>query len=270
MKKMGRYLIDAVYLILIVLPLLLIVLLALGHRWSYPALWPTEFNSLSIFIAQLASTEVLTSLGASLALAVGTIVLTLLIAYPIALALAYYQFPGKKWFNLMIYLPLIIPGIALLTNLDFVMIKLGLNGRYFGIIVVHSLFCLPYTIKLLSDNFNLVGPQYAQASQNLGATRWQTFWQVTLPLSKNGLQGAIMMTYIVSMTQYLATLLVGEGNYLTIAVRMFPFTQAGKYQLAAIYAIVFMLVTLLPLFLIDSWLTRQRRRQANDISVERD
>lgn len=79
-----------------------------------------------------------------------------------------------------------------------------------------------------------------------------------------------MMTYIVSMTQYLATLLVGEGNYLTIAVRMFPFTQAGKYQLAAIYAIVFMLVTLLPLFLIDSWLTRQRRRQANGISVERD
>ncbi|MFC6170415.1 ABC transporter permease [Loigolactobacillus jiayinensis] len=270
MRKIINSFIYVIWALIVLVPLALIVLLALSQRWAYPALWPTQFSSMATVLSLLTSTEVLSSLGASVALAVGTIGLTLLIAYPTAMALTYYQFPGKKWLNLLIYLPLIIPGIALLTNIDFVIIKLNLNGRYFGIIAVHSLFCLPYAIKLLSDNLKLVGPQYAAVSQNLGASHWQTFWQITVPLSKNGLQGAVMMTYIVSMTQYLATLLIGEGNYLTLSVRMFPFTQAGKYQLAAIYAIVFMLVTLVPLFLIDSWLAWQERSREAHVSIDRD
>jgi ABC-type spermidine/putrescine transport system, permease component II len=187
--------------------------------------------------------------------------LTTIIAYPTAMALAYYQFFGKKLLNILVYLPLIIPGIALLTNMDFVMIKFGLNGSFFGVLVVHSLFCLPYAIKLLVDNLSLYGDKYEIVSKNLGASRLQTFFAVTLPMSRTGLQGAVLMTYIVSMTQYLSTLLVGDGKFLTLSVRMFPFTQTGRYKIAAVYGITFLIVTIIPLYLIDRFLINRKRRQ---------
>ncbi|WP_125982265.1 ABC transporter permease [Loigolactobacillus iwatensis] len=260
MKKLTKLAIFLIFSCFVFLPLLVIVLLAVGKSWNYPQLLPQQINFGSYFKLLFTNHELLTSLTASISLALGTIVLTISIAYPTAIVLAYYQFRGKKLLNILVYLPLIIPGIALLTNVDFMMIKLGLDGSFLGVISIHTLFCLPYAIKLLVDNLALLHNRYEVVSRNLGASGWQTFFQITLPLSKNGLQGAVMMTYIVSMTQYLATLLVGDGKYLTLSVRMFPFTQAGKYKIAAVYGVTFMLVTLIPLYLIDAWMSHQERR----------
>lgn len=260
MKKLSQLAVFFIFSFLVLLPLLVIALLAVGESWSYPHLLPQQINFISYFKLLLADQELLTSIVASISLALGTIALTISIAYPTAIALAYYQFRGKKLLNVLVYLPLIVPSIALLTNVDFMMIKFGLNGSFLGVISIHTLFCLPYAIKLLNDSLSLLHNRYEVVSRNLGASSWQTFFQVTLPLSKNGLQGAVMMTYIVSMTQYLTTLLVGDGKYLTLSVRMFPFTQAGKYKIAAIYGITFMLVTLIPLYLINTWMSHRERR----------
>lgn len=263
MKQRLRQGLFLIFMLLVILiPLLVIFLLAIGQQWQYPKLLPGEL-SVRYYVEQMTQNqELLSSLKASLLLALGTIGLTLVIAYPTAIALAYYEFPGRSLINVLVYLPLIIPSIALLTNVDFMMIKFGLNGTFFGVISVHTLFCLPYAIKLLMDNLSLVKQKYELVSQNLGAKGWQTLMHITLPLSKRGLQGALMMTYIVSMTQYLATLLVGSGNYLTLSVRMFPFTQAGKYQIAAVYGVTFMLITLIPLFILDTWVTRRHEGRA--------
>lgn len=260
--KVRQSLFLSFMILIILLPLLVIFLLAVGQQWQYPKLLPGQL-SWHVYWRQLTQNqELLQALGASLQLALGTIALTLVIAYPTAIALAYYDFPGRSLINVLVYLPLIIPSIALLTNVDFMMIKFGLTGTFLGVISVHTLFCLPYAIKLLMDNLALVKQKYEVVGQNLGAKGWQIFIHITLPLSKRGVQGALMMTYIVSMTQYLATLLVGSGNYLTLSVRMFPFTQTGKYQIAAVYGVTFMLVTLIPLFILDTWVTKRQPGRA--------
>ncbi|APX72177.1 ABC transporter permease subunit [Companilactobacillus allii] len=260
MKKSSRLFPFLLFVILVLMPLLVIVMLSVGRNWNYPQLLPRQI-SLSYFIELLFDNkELLDSLVTSIVLALGTIGLTVIIAYPTAIALGYYDFRGKKLLNILVYLPLIIPSTALLTNMDFVMIKFGLNGSYFGVISVHALFCLPYAIKLLVDNLSLINDRYEIVSRNMGASAIQTFFHITLPLSRSGLQGAVMMTYIVSMTQYLSTLLIGEGNYITLSVRMFPFTQDGKYQIAAIYGVIFMLFTLIPLYLIDFYISHSGRR----------
>lgn len=244
------------------MPLFVILMLAISKTWRYPSLWPKWVDWGYYFQFLVTNQEIQTSLWASLELAVGTVILTVLIAYPTAMALSYYEFKGKKLLNVLVYLPLIIPGITVLTNMDFIMIKYGLNGSFFGVVSVHTLFCLPYAIKLLYDNLILWKDKYEVASRNLGASAFQTFTKVTLPLNKNGLQGAVMMTYIVSMTQYLGTLLIGDGKYLTLSVRMFPYTTEGKYRIAAVYGITFMLVTLIPLYLLDAWITYKGRKLA--------
>ncbi|MQS88875.1 ABC transporter permease [Companilactobacillus mishanensis] len=259
MRRLNRYLIFVISLLVILMPLMVIIVLSAGTNWHYPDLWPQTFNMKYVFKMLFSNHELLSSLSSSITLAIGTVILTLVIAYPTAIALSYYDFKGKSFLNVLIYLPLIIPSIAVLTNMDFVMIKFGLEGSYFGVVAVHTLFALPYAIKLLVDNLSVLKNKYELASLNLGASSRQTFIHVTLPLSRLGLQGAVMMSYIISMTQYLGTLLIGNGNFLTLSVRMFPFTQSGKYQIAAIYAIMFMLVTLIPLYIIDVLITPRRK-----------
>lgn len=261
-KKITKLVVYLIFAVLILMPLFVIFMLAISKTWSYPSLWPKWVDWGYYFRFLFKSKEVQFSLISSLELAIGTVILTIVIAYPTAMALSYYDFKGKKLLNVLVYLPLIIPSIALLTNMDFIMIKYGLNGGFFGVVSVHTLFCLPYAIKLLYDNLILWKDKYEVASRNLGASPLQTFFKVTVPMNKNGLQGAVMMTYIVSMTQYLSTLLIGDGNYLTLSVRMFPFTTSGKYRMAAVYGITFMLVTLIPLYLIDIWVTHKGRKIA--------
>lgn len=260
MKKLLNYLCTITFCLMILIPILVIFLLAIGSSWNYPDLLPQKLEFKYLIQMLFTNSELIQSLIQSILLALGTIVLTLVIAYPTAILLAHYNFFGKKLINVLVYLPLIIPTIALLTNLDFVMIKFSLNGSFIGVVIAHTLFCLPYAIKLLMDNITQNGLGFESVSQNLGANCWQTFWHVTFPMNKSGLQGAILMTYVVSMTQYLATLLVGDGKFLTLSVRMFPFTAAGKYKIAAIYALTFLIVTLIPLFLIDKYIIRNRRR----------
>ncbi|WP_125712978.1 ABC transporter permease [Companilactobacillus kedongensis] len=261
-KKVLKLLVYLLFAVLVLMPLFVIFMLAISKTWNYPSLWPKWVDWGYYFRFLVTNTEIQSSLLASMELAVGTVVLTILIAYPTAMALSYYDFRGKKLLNILVYLPMIIPGIAVLTNMDFIMIKYGLNGSFFGVVSAHTLFCLPYAIKLLYDNLILWKDKYEVASRNLGATPLQTFFKVTIPLNKNGLQGAVMMSYIVSMTQYLGTLLIGDGNYITLSVRMFPFTTEGKYRIAAVYGITFMLVTLIPLYLIDIWVTHKGRKPA--------
>lgn len=260
MKNKEVNLIFGITSIFILLPLAIIIILASGKAWFYPNIIPQQINFGAYFRFLLTNQELISSLWESISLAFGTILLTLIIPYPTAIALSHYDFRGRKLLNLLIYLPLIIPSTALITNMDFMMIKYGINGSYFGVVSVHCMFCLPYAIKLLEDNLALYGDKYEGVSTNLGANWWQTFIRVTLPLSKNGLKGAILMTYIVSMTQYLATLMIGDGKYLTLSVRMFPFTQAGRYKIAAIYAITFLIVTIIPLYIIEKVLIFRRGR----------
>lgn len=260
MKNLLNNIWTFIFCALIVIPLIVIFLLAIGSSWNYPDILPQQLEFQNLIKMLFTNSELIHSLTQSILLSLGTIILTLAIAYPTAILLAHYDFFGKKVINLLVYLPLIIPSIALLTNLDFVMIKFSLNGSFVGVVIAHTLFCLPYAIKLLMDNFEQNGNAFESVSKNLGANNWQTFWNVTFPMSKSGLQGAILMTYVVSMTQYLATLLVGDGKFLTLSVRMFPFTTAGKYKIAAIYAFTFLIVTLIPLFLIDKYIIRNRRR----------
>lgn len=245
------------------LPAVVILCLALGRRWYAPHLLPQQWDWLAIFKFWQQDNTLWPAVKASLSLGVGTVGLTLLLAYPVALALVKYHTSLKGILNLLIYAPLIIPGIALTTSLDLTFIQLNLTGTWLGVVIVQTLFCLPYAIKLLVDNLAIYQVDYEAVAQNLTASRWQTFWHVTLPLSRDGLIGAVTMTMIVAMSQYLTTLLIGDGNYLTLAINMFPLIQGGRYQAAACYGVVFMATLLIPLGLFEWVLKRKVRRLAH-------
>ena len=158
------------------------------------------------FWATVTDAEVRASLGLTFYAAAWATLLALLTGVPLAYLLARYDFPGKRWVEGIINLPIVVPhtaaGIALLTVFGRqapVGRALGTVGLEFvddipGIVVAMLFVSLPFLLNAAREAFAMVDPELEGVAQTMGASRWQAFLYVTLPLAWRGIvAGAVMM-----------------------------------------------------------------------------
>jgi molybdate/tungstate transport system permease protein len=179
----------------LLLSFVLLPLLATLVSTSVPALWQ------SVNDAQVRDALALTFYAAAWAT-----VLALLTGVPLAYLLARYNFIGKRWVEGIVNLPVVVPhtaaGIALLMVFGRqapVGRALGAIGLRFtddvpGIVVGMLFVSLPFLVNTAREAFALVDVELEQMAETMGATRWQSFVYVTLPLAWRGvIAGAVMM-----------------------------------------------------------------------------
>ena len=125
---------------------------------------------------------------------------------PLAYILARYRFPGRRWLQGLIDLPVVIPHTAAGIALLMVFGRRGVLGRWLvplgmeftdnmaGIVVAMLFVSLPFLVNASTEAFAMVNPELELMAQTEGANRWQAFRLVTLPLASRGiLAGAVMM-----------------------------------------------------------------------------
>ncbi len=125
---------------------------------------------------------------------------------PLAYLLARNTFPGKSIVQGLIDLPIMIPhtamGVALLMVygkkfiLGSVFAKLGISfvGTELGISLAMAYVSLPFLVNSARDGFIAVNEGLEKTARTLGATPWQTFYKISLPLARRAIiTGAIMM-----------------------------------------------------------------------------
>lgn len=236
---------------LIVLPLIVLLLWGFSKRWPWPYIVPREYSlrGISYFLIGYSnSTKILLY---SIFLSFVVTVITLIISIPAARALGLYEFKGKGFFKLLVLLPLIISPVAVGIGIQVLFIKIGLANTFLGVVLVHLIPCLPYGIRILTDVFEILGESMEFQARTLGASKLQTFFYVTLPLISPGIISAAGLVFIVSLSQYFLTFIVGGGNVITFSMLMFPFIQSGDRTIAAWYSIVFIVTTLILLVVME-------------------
>ncbi len=181
---------GALLLLFVLLPLLSTLI-----RTPLGALWQA-----------LTDAEVSASLGLTFYAAAWATVLALFTGVPLAYLLARYDFAGKRWVQGLVNLPVVVPhtaaGIALLMVFGRqapVGQALGAMGLHFtddvpGIVVGMLFVSLPFLVNAAREAFATIDPELEGVAQTMGATRWQAFVYVTLPLAWRGIAaGAVMM-----------------------------------------------------------------------------
>jgi len=148
---------------------------------------------------------------------------SLLIGTPAAMALVRYQFPSKRYLNMMLYTGLVIPsivmGVSILVFITFLNdLYLWPYGHvwwdtgYLSIIVGHVTFSIPIVIVVLIVSLREFDRSLEEAAMNLGADEWTTFFHVTLPMIKPGLVSAALLSFTFSFDELIVTLfLKGQG-----------------------------------------------------------
>jgi spermidine/putrescine transport system permease protein len=155
----------------------------------------------------------------SLIVAAGSVALSLTLGLMAALALDRASFPGKALFRRLVLLPLILPGI--ITGLSLLMFavlaktQLSLLTVFLG----HGTALISVATTELFAGLQKMDRAQEEASLDLGATPWQTFWRVTLPNLKLSLIAAGLLIFTLSMDEIAVTFfLIGRDNTLPLEI----------------------------------------------------
>jgi spermidine/putrescine transport system permease protein len=155
----------------------------------------------------------------SLLVAAGAVVLSLTLGLLAALALDRASFPGKSVFRRLVLLPLILPGI--ITGLSLLMFAVfsGLHLSLATVFLGHGTALISVATTELFAGLQKIDRVQEEASLDLGATPWQTFWRVTLPNLKLSLIAAGLLIFTLSMDEIAVTFfLIGRDNTLPLEI----------------------------------------------------
>lgn len=249
MKQMRYFLGNAGVALFILLPLGSLFLWSVAANWPWPLIFPQQYSIRGW--KYLLNSSTLHTLGSSLFLSTLVTVLTLIIAFPAAKALAFYNFFGKKFFELIVFLPVLVPPVTIATGVHVQFLRWGVAGTYGGVIWIQLIPGIPYAVRILQNVFEVIGEQMEQEAIVLGATRWQSFRFVLFPMLLPGIVAAGIMVFIVSFSQYFLTFLIGGGVIQTFSMILFPLVQNGDRVIAAVFSLVFIYVCLFFLILVE-------------------
>ncbi|MDD3948093.1 MAG: ABC transporter permease [Anaerolineaceae bacterium] len=203
----------------------------------------------------------LTFLAGGIATSIG-----ILLGLPLAYILARTNFPGKSLLSGIVDLPLIIPhtaaGIALLLvfgRMGIVGSPLSKIGLFFtdslpGIVVGMMFVSLPLLVNASREAFSSVDPELEQVARTDGASAWQIFWQVTLPLAWQGvLSGAITM-WARGISEFGAVVILAYSPKIIPVLIYERFQGFGLSSATPVASLLLILVLIL--FALLRWLAR--------------
>jgi spermidine/putrescine transport system permease protein len=155
----------------------------------------------------------------SLIVAVGAVALSLTLGLLAALALDRADFPGKSLFRRLVLLPLVLPGI--ITGLSLLMFvdRAGVSLSLLTVFLGHGTALISVATTELFAGLQKMERAQEEASLDLGATPWQTFWRITLPNLKLSLIASALLIFTLSMDEIAVTFfLFGRENTLPLEI----------------------------------------------------
>jgi len=144
-----------------------------------------------------------------------------------ALALERYDFWGRLSFDALLYLPIIIPEIAMavMLLLFFILtrVQLGLGT----VIIAHVAFCVSYVAVVVRARVAGLDRTLEEAAQDLYANEWQTFRRVTLPLIMPGIVGGALLAFTLSLDDFVITFFTTGPGTTTLPIQVYGMIKTG-------------------------------------------
>src|SRR3989454_7304992 len=166
-----------------------------------------------------ADAAIWTSVLNSLLVAVAAVIISLGFGIPAALALDRAQFPGKALFRRLVLLPLILPGI--ITGLSLLMLfrEADVKLSLVTIVLGHGTALISVATTEVFAGLQKLDRAQEEASLDLGANYWQTFWRVTIPNLRLSIIGAALLIFTLSMDEIAVSFfLIGRDNTLPLEI----------------------------------------------------
>jgi spermidine/putrescine transport system permease protein len=146
--------------------------------------------------------------------------------------LSRYSFPGKKLFSWLMYVPVVIPDIVMAVAMlsFFAVVRDWLGLFELGMttmIVAHITFQIPFVAIVVRSRLAGMDPAIEEAAHDLGASSWQTFWNVTFPLMRPGVLAGAMLAFTLSLDDFVVSFFTTGPGATTLPILIYSSVKRG-------------------------------------------
>lgn len=230
--------------------MLTLALSSVAGLWPFPTALPQTFT----LQAWNAIADSSATLSSSLTLGLASALAALF------WSMAWLECAPRRWIARLqqtVYLTLLLPPVLWIVGLHGMSLQLGLDSRWSGVWLAHTLAALPYVLIVLEPAYEGFDPRYQQVASSLGQGHLIFLWRVKWPLLRAALASAFAVGFAVSSAQYLPTLFIGAGRITTVTTEAVTLSTSGQRALTAVYAWLQWLLPML-VFGLAAWLGRPR------------
>ncbi|MEU8874801.1 carbohydrate ABC transporter permease [Streptomyces javensis] len=176
-------------------------------------------------------------LGTSLAIGLGTVVLTVALAAPAGYALAKLRPRGGSVLSFLFLVAQMIPGIVMAMGFYAIYLSLGLLQSVPGLIVADSTLAVPFAVLILTAFMSGIPEELLQAAKTDGAGPLRTFRSIVLPMSRNAVVTVSLFAFLWSWSDFVfASTLAGGGGHEPITLGIYHYIGNNNQEWNAIMA----------------------------------
>ncbi|WP_051369053.1 ABC transporter permease [Psychromonas arctica] len=235
-------------------PIVNLLIWTVTESWYFPNSLPSQWGVkywLQVFNPY---SDVSGSLLTSLLIAILTVVVCLLVSVPAGYALSKNSMPFRVFWMLLFLIPQAFPNLTVYMNIARLFYDFGLNGTLLGVVLVHSVHGLMFSIWISVAAFSSTDPMLERASRNLGAGPIYTFFHIVLPQAAPGLVASCIFVFLESLDEFTGTFFVGSPNINTLPLLLYTASMEGNYQIASITALILLAPSILFMVIIHKFM----------------
>ena len=186
-----------------------------------------EGFTLDWYVTLFQNRTLLEALKNTLIVAFTSTIVSTIIGTISAYGLHKYSFKGKDIVNELIYIPVVIPeivlGIALLSIYTLLKIELGM----FTLILAHICFCIPFVIISVRSTLDNLDPNLEQAASDLGASKFQTFFRIIIPMLMPGILSGAELALTLSLDDVVISYFTAGPGSNTLPLQVYSMIKTG-------------------------------------------
>lgn len=185
------------------------------------------------YVAAWRNASLLEAFGNTLVIAALSTLLSTALGALLALALWRFRFPGKPALEAAAALPIVIPEICLGVALLVFFASLGWPSglpwplNLTPILLSHVAFSFPFVAVVVRARLEGFDRSLEEASRDLGASEWQTFWNVTVPYLKPALVAGALLAMTLSLDDFVITFFTSGPDTVTFPVKIYSMVRFG-------------------------------------------
>jgi spermidine/putrescine transport system permease protein len=192
--------------------------------------------TLNNYVRAWENTALLEAFTNSLVIAILATVISTVLGAMVAMLLWRFRFPGKPAYEGFMALPIVIPEICMGVSLLVFFARLGWWEAVAAlpwpfnlstIIIAHVAFCFPFVAIVVRARMAGFNRELEEASKDLGASEWQTFWSVIYPFMQPGVVAGALLAFTLSLDDFVITFFTSGPETVTFPVKVYSLVRRG-------------------------------------------
>ena len=213
--------------------------------------WPPPGFTLHWFDVAFENDSVREAFLTSVEAGLAATAIALLLGTLASLAVVRHRFFGRETISFLVVLPIALPGIVTGVALSNTFTQvLGVSLSLLTVIVGHATFCIVVVYNNVVARLRRVSASFEEASADLGAHTWQTFWFVTLPSLRTALAAGALLAFALSFDEIIVTTFtIGAGEE-TLPIWIFRnLFRPNQLPIVNVVAVLVVLISIIPVYL---------------------